>query len=72
MKETFGVPVRSTYTKEVVLLLCAGERGGARRPRPPPPPPPQKNLSFLTLFALPPRDEKLSRRALASSSSSCP
>merc|ERR1711907_770251 len=28
MKETFGVPVRSTYTKEVVLLVCAAVATG--------------------------------------------
>merc|ERR1711907_692108 len=28
MKETFGVPVRSTYTREVVLLVCAAVATG--------------------------------------------
>ena len=44
------MPVRSTYTKEVVLLVCAGE---SRAAQPTPPTQKKKNSFFLTLFAPP-------------------
>lgn len=57
------MPVRSTYTKEVVLLLCAGE---SRAAQPPPPPRPLKKKPLVSDSLRPPSSR---RKAVATGTS---